>query len=70
VEDANRRAVETGGKPTKSQYSAIKERGLSDAETEAELEQIRLEDAAAAPNLLGIVDRFEDDEDLDDGDTA
>jgi hypothetical protein len=40
-EDAARRSLETGGKPTKSQFSAIKERGLSDAEVWAELEQMR-----------------------------
>ncbi|GHU90297.1 hypothetical protein FACS1894202_09880 [Clostridia bacterium] len=54
VEDANRRNVETGGKPTKSQYAAIKERGLSDAETEAELEQIRKESAVSAPSLFAL----------------
>ena len=67
VEDANRRNVETGGRATKSQYSAIKERGLSDAEVEAELEQIRLEAAANSPPVLGIVDPFED---VTDGDAT
>ena len=67
VEDANRRAVETGGRPTKSQFAAIKERGLSDEETEAELEQIRLEQAASAPYPLGIKDPFSG-EDVSDND--
>ena len=62
VEDAQRRSVETGGKQTKSQFSAIKERGLSDEETEAELEQIRLEMAANSPALLGVSDPFAEEE--------
>jgi len=73
VEDAQRRNVETGGKQTKSQYSAIKERGLSDAEVEAELEQIRLEAAANSANILGVVDPFAEDDELEgvsDGDTT
>lgn len=52
-EQLNTLSQATGGKPIMSQYSAIKRLGNSDAETEAELEQIRKEDAAAAPFVLG-----------------
>jgi len=69
VEDANRRAVETGGRPTKSQFAAIKERGLSDDETEAELEQIRLERAAEEPYTLGIDDPLAGEDVSDDDGT-
>lgn len=48
----------TGGKAVMSQYSALKRRGLSDVETEKELEQIRLENAANGPVVLGVVDRL------------
>ena len=52
VEDAARRSVETAGKATKSQYSAIKERGLSDDDAEAELEQMIAEAAMFTPQVL------------------
>lgn len=40
-----------------SQYSAMKRLGLSDAEVEAELEQIAEEQSAAQPLTLGVIDR-------------
>ena len=46
----------TGGKSVMSQYSALKKRGLTDAETEKELEQMRIERAASGPFVLGVVD--------------
>lgn len=39
----------TGDKPVMSQYTALKKRGLSDEEVDAELEQIQNEEAAANP---------------------
>ena len=59
VEDAARRNVETAGKATKSQYSAIKERGLSDDDVEAELEQMLAEAAMFTPQVLSGDPDFE-----------
>lgn len=42
----------TGGKAVMSQYSAMKQRGLSDNAVEAELEQIAAEAASDMPNAL------------------
>lgn len=47
----------TGGKPIMSQYSALKQRGLTDTQVEAEMEQITAEEAALQPVQLGVVDR-------------
>lgn len=63
VEDAGRRSTETAGKQVKSVFSAIKERGLSDKDAEAELEQIRLEAAANMPNILATDPTAGDDGD-------
>ncbi len=49
----------TGGKAVMSQYAALKQRGLSDAEAEAELEQINEENAAVQPLQLGVIDNGE-----------
>ena len=49
----------TGGKAVMSQYAALKQRGLSDAEAEAELEQINEENAAVQPLQLGVMDNGE-----------
>lgn len=49
----------TGGKAVMSQYAALKQRGLSDAEVEAELEQINEENAAVQPLQLGVIDNGE-----------
>lgn len=46
----------TGGKPIMSQYAAMKRMGLSDKETEAELQQIANENAANAPLYLTTID--------------
>ena len=72
VEDANRRNIETAGKQTKSQWTAIKERGLSDDEVEEELEQMREEAMISAPNILATEDPFAqgepfEQEELDNG---
>ena len=42
-----------------SQYAALKQRGLSDAEVEAELEQINEENASVQPLQLGVTDNGE-----------
>lgn len=42
-----------------SQYSALKRRGLSDKEVEAELEQISEEQSAMQPLSLGVIDNAE-----------
>lgn len=42
-----------------SQYAAMKLRGLSDAEVEAEIEQIAQEQASAQPVQLGVIDNGE-----------
>lgn len=69
VEEVNTLVTATGGKAIMSQYSALKRRGLTDEEVEAELEQIREEQAASSPFPLGVVDQNpgdSDDPDLDD----
>ncbi|MEM5769167.1 MAG: phage portal protein, partial [Bacillota bacterium] len=57
VEQVNTLSVATGGKAIMSQYAAMKRMGLSDDEVEAELEQLREEQAAAIPVQLGIIDQ-------------
>lgn len=52
VEQTNTLLAATGGKAIMSQYAALKARGLSDTETEAELEQMAEEAASAAPLML------------------
>ena len=59
VEETDRLVSATGNKPIMSQYSALKVRGLSDKEVDAELEQMQKEAAAAAPPALGLTDPFE-----------
>lgn len=56
VEQIQMLTTATGGKPIMSQYSALKQRGLTDAEVEEELEQLREEQAASSPFVLGGVD--------------
>lgn len=55
--------IATGGKPVMSQYSAMKQRGLSDKDVETELEQLADEAAAASPVALTAVDPFDETED-------
>lgn len=57
VEEVNTLTTATGGKAIMSQYSALKRRGLTDEEVEAELEQMRQEQAASSPFPLGVVDQ-------------
>lgn len=56
VEQTNTLVTATGGKPIMSQYAALKQRGLSDDEVEAEQEQMRTEQAASTPPALGVID--------------
>jgi len=72
VEETNRLVTATGGKPIMSQYSALKARGLSDAEVEAELEQMAEERSASMPLMLQTIDGntnepVEDEEDDESG---
>lgn len=60
VEQINTLVTATGGKAVKSQYSAMKALGLSDDEVEAELEQIRIEEAGEQPHTLSVIDKNED----------
>lgn len=46
-----------------SRFSALKLRGLSDEEVQAELEQIAEEQASAQPLQLGVVDNGTEDTD-------
>lgn len=55
-ETVNTLVTATGGKPVMSQYSALKRRGLSDKDVEAELEQIQEETATTSPTMLGVVE--------------
>ncbi|MDE7280373.1 MAG: phage portal protein [Ruminiclostridium sp.] len=55
--------IATGGKPVMSQYSAMKQRGLSDKDVETELEQLADEAAAVSPVALTAVDSFDETED-------
>ena len=55
--------IATGGKPVMSQYSAMKQRGLSDKDVETELEQLAHEAAAASPVAMTAVDPFDETED-------
>lgn len=66
VEEVNTLVTATGGKAIMSQYSALKQLGLSDEEVEAELEQLRKEQAASSPFPLGVLDQNPDDPDLED----
>ena len=56
VEQINTLVTATGGLAVMSQYAALKQRGLSDAEVEAELEQMATEQATAQPVLLSTVE--------------
>lgn len=51
VEQIGMLSQATGGKPIMSQYAALKKRGLSDAEVQAELTQIAEEDMASLPAI-------------------
>ncbi len=62
VEQVNMLTTATGGKPVMSQYTALKQRGLTDAEVEEELEQIRLEQAASSPFVLGGINLNSDED--------
>lgn len=55
-EQAEILAISTGNRPIMSQFSAIKRRGLSDNEVEAELERIAEETAGASPAFLTSID--------------
>lgn len=68
VEETNRLVTATGGKPIMSQYSALKALGLSDAEVEAELEQMAEERASSMPVQLGFINQREDEPIDDDND--
>lgn len=57
VEQVNNLVNATGGKAIMSQYSALKARGLSDADVDAELEQMAEETARSTPIQLGMVDQ-------------
>ncbi len=57
AEQINTLIMATGNRPVMSQYAALKQRGLSDAEVEAELEQIAEESTATQPLHLGVIDR-------------
>lgn len=57
VEEVNTLVTATGGKAIMSQFSALKRRGLTDEEVEAELEQMRQEQAASSPFPLGVIDQ-------------
>lgn len=63
VEQVNNLVNAIGGKAIMSQYSALKARGLSDADVEAELEQMAEETARSAPVQLGIVDQNKNEPD-------
>ncbi|MDE6725698.1 MAG: phage portal protein [Ruminiclostridium sp.] len=54
--------IATGGKPVMSQYSAMKQRGLSDKDVDAELEQLTAEAAAVSPIAMTAVDEFEEED--------
>jgi len=56
VEQVNMLTTATGGKPIMSQYSALKQRGLTDKEVEEEMEQLREEQATSTPFPLGVID--------------
>lgn len=57
AEMANIMSIRTGGRPTISQYSAIKRLDrLSAEDTESELEEIRQDDAASTPPVLQSID--------------
>jgi hypothetical protein len=64
VEQIEMLTAATGQKPVMSQYTALKKRGLSDAEVKEELKQIHDEDAAAAPvvNVPKVVETADGDE--------
>jgi len=68
VEETNRLVTATGGKPIMSQYSALKALGLSDAEVEAELEQMAEERASSMPVQLGFINQREEEQIDDDND--
>lgn len=56
VEDAQRWNVEAAGKQTKSIWTILKERGLSDEEADEELEQIRIEAMASSGSMMAATD--------------
>jgi hypothetical protein len=56
VEQINTLNTATGSKPVMSQYAAMKIRGLSDAQIDAEMEQLRKEQAASGPLVLSTLD--------------
>jgi hypothetical protein len=62
-------SIATGGQPIMSQYAAMKRLGLSDAEVEAELEQMDEERSGRVPALLGVVDKPAEEEDDPNDDT-
>lgn len=55
VETVNTLVTATGGKAVMSQYTALKSRGLTDAEVDAELAQMRDEQASEQPMLLRTI---------------
>ena len=56
IETTDRLVTATGGRAIMSQYSALKSRGLSDEQVEAELEQMAEEQANSMPVMLSSVD--------------
>lgn len=56
VEQVAMLVTATGGKPIMSTWTALKNRGLSDAEAEEELKQIQLEEAQATPYVTSVID--------------
>lgn len=59
VEQTNTLITATGGKAIMSQYSALKARGLTDAEVEAEMQQLRDEQATSVPFALSTQEVIE-----------
>jgi len=55
TEQINNLTMATGGKAIMSRYSALKQRGLTDSQVEAEIDQIQAEDAAMQPLQLGVI---------------
>ena len=55
TEQINNLTIATGGKAIMSRYSALKQRGLTDSQVEAEIDQIQAEDAAMQPLQLGVI---------------
>ena len=55
TEQINNLTTATGGKSIMSRYSALKQRGLTDSQVEAEIDQIQAEDAAMQPLQLGVI---------------